>query len=226
MFLDTAPVRPVRRHRDVRGRRDASRQEPTLDRSAASSVVDGLQLSYGTLLYPGIQKAVALGGKDGSRSVIVLSDGRDTSDVDLASVTEGIEKAGVKVDVVALAQSSSDEALLQPLSDAGKGTVISESDPEALGQVFATEADLLAKQILITATRAGRRHHRGHPGGLRRRRRRVLHRRGASSPCPLPKAAAASPTDLRPADAGTTVSRTDDARRPRRARCSAHSSWS
>lgn len=127
-------------------------QEPTLDREAATKVIDGLQLSRGTLLYPGIKEAVAQGGKQGQRSIIVLSDGRDTSDVELTSVTAAIKKAAVKVDVVALAQSSGDEALLQPLSDAGEGSVISASDPKALGEVFATEADTLAKQILISAT--------------------------------------------------------------------------
>ena len=83
-------------------------------------------------------------------------------------------------------------------SDAGKGTVISERDPAALGQVFAAEADVLAKQILITAPASGRRHHRGHPGGLRRRRRRVLHRRGLRHPARVRRPPAASPTDLRP----------------------------
>ncbi len=151
-------------------------QEPTLDREAATKVVDGLQLSRGTLLYPGIKEAVAQGGKQGQRSIIVLSDGRDTSDVELTSVTAAIKKAAVKVDVVALAQSSGDEALLQPLSDAGKGSVISASDPKALG--------------------AGVRHRGGHPGqadpdlglvahrqclrgdarGVRGGRRRGLHR--------------------------------------------------
>ena len=127
--------------------------------------------------------------------------------MDLTSVTEGIKKAGVKVDVVALAQSSSDEALLQPLSDAGKGTVISESDPDALGQVFATEADLLAKQILITApapvdgTTEGTLAVSVDAGG-------ESYTDEAFVTLPAPQATAASPTDLRPADAGTTVSST------------------
>ncbi|QWZ06364.1 VWA domain-containing protein [Nocardioides panacis] len=182
-------------------------QEPTLDRSAATAVVDGLQLSYGTLLYPGIQKAVSLGGKAGSRSIIVLSDGRDTSDVALASVTAGIKKAGVKVDVVALAQSSSEEALLQPLSDAGEGSVISESNPAALGQVFAGEADLLAKQILITAplptdgTPEGTLAVSVVAGG-------ETYTDEAFVTLPAPKTTVASPTDLHPADPGTTVSST------------------
>ena len=96
-------------------------------------MIDGLKLSYGTFLYDGLTQAVATTGKEGQRSIIVLSDGRDTSTTKLTTVTAAIKKADVKVDVVALAQSAGDETLLQPLSDAGGGTVISATDPKALG---------------------------------------------------------------------------------------------
>lgn len=126
-------------------------QQPTLDRTATKSVVDNLQLSHGTLLYDGLLQAVQTSGAEGQRSVIVLSDGRDTSSTALATVTPKIKKSTVKVDVVALAQSAADEAtFLQPLADAGGGTVISAQDPKALGAVFASEANTLAKQVQIT----------------------------------------------------------------------------
>ena len=127
-------------------------QQPSLDRGASKRVVNGLSLSYGTFLYDGLKQAVASSGNVGQRSVIVLSDGRDTSHTRLAAVTPGIKKAGVKVDVVALAQSASDKALLAPLSTAGGGAVISANDPRGLGRVFADEAKTLAKQIQVTAT--------------------------------------------------------------------------
>lgn len=127
-------------------------QEPTTDRAASKSVIDGLKLSYGTFLYDGLEQAVATTGKEGQRSVIVLSDGRDTSSTKLTSVTAAIRKADVKVDVVALGQSAGDATLLQPLSDSGGGIVINATDPKSLGSVFANEAKSLAKQILVTAT--------------------------------------------------------------------------
>src|SRR6478736_1706916 len=37
-------------------------QKPTLDRTATKAVVDGLQLSHGTLLYDGLLQAVSTGG--------------------------------------------------------------------------------------------------------------------------------------------------------------------
>ena len=125
-------------------------QQPTLDRAASRTVVNGLAMSHGTLLYDGLKKAVAATGTEGQRSVIVLSDGRDTSATQRATVTAAIKRADVKVDVVALAQTKSETALLSPLSAAGGGTVISANDPKALGQVFATEARDLARQIQIT----------------------------------------------------------------------------
>jgi tight adherence protein B len=127
-------------------------QEPTLDRSASKAVVDGLTLSRGTFLYDGLTQAVATSGRRGQRSVIVLSDGRDTSATSLESVASRIKKEDVKVDVVALAQSARDEQLLQPLSDAGKGSMISAADPRGLSTVFADEARSLANQLQITAT--------------------------------------------------------------------------
>ena len=103
-------------------------QRPTLDRAASRRLVGGLRLSNGTLLYDGLRQAVALGGRQGQRSVIVLSDGRDTSRTRLSAVTDQIKRADTKVDVVALAQSAREKALLSPLSTAGHGAVISAND--------------------------------------------------------------------------------------------------
>ena len=68
-------------------------QAPTLDREASTAVVDGLTLSNQTRLYDGVLEAVAASGQDGSRSVLVLSDGRDTSATPIDRVTTAIEDA-------------------------------------------------------------------------------------------------------------------------------------
>jgi tight adherence protein B len=124
-------------------------QEPTLDRSASASVLEGLTLSKSTRLYDGLRQAVATTGKKGARNVILLSDGRDTSSTSLTDVTKAVKKAEVKVDVVALDQSRRDEQLLTPLAEAGGGSIISARDPKALSRVFASEAQNLAGQIQI-----------------------------------------------------------------------------
>jgi tight adherence protein B len=127
-------------------------QRPSLDRARSARVLDSLRLSEGTYLYDGLQQAVRTAGSDGQRSIIVLSDGRDTSRTPLGTVTRSVKKADVKVDVVALKQSARDRARLAPLSDAGSGSVINANDPKALARVFAAEARTLSKQIQVTAT--------------------------------------------------------------------------
>lgn len=128
-------------------------QAPTLDRQASKDVIDGLKLSLGTNLYDGVRQAVTATGKQGQRNILVLSDGRDTSGSPESAVTSAITKSGVKVDVVALAQSASDEALLRKMADAGGGSVLAANDPSALTSLFANEAQALASQVLVTATR-------------------------------------------------------------------------
>lgn len=125
-------------------------QRPSLDRDASEAVIDGLTLSNQTRLYDGVLDAVEAAGDRGSRSVLVLSDGRDTSETALTRTTAAIENADLKVDVVALAQSEEDEALLSQLATAGNGSLLSAEDPQALAAVFADEANALAQQMLVT----------------------------------------------------------------------------
>jgi tight adherence protein B len=78
----------------------------------------------------------------------VLSDGADTSDTPLADVTGAIGDSEVQVDVVSLEQDQ--PAALGQLADAGDGQAIS-ADPEALAAAFSAQADVLARQVLVTA---------------------------------------------------------------------------
>ena len=126
--------------------------EATTDRASAQSVINGLELSKGTLLYDGILAAVDLAGQDGQRSILVLSDGADTGDTALAEVTAAIEETATLVDVVSLDQKNKPKAVaaLTELATAGQGTVIA-SDGAALADTFAAEAEVLAHQILVSA---------------------------------------------------------------------------
>ena len=67
-------------------------QRPSLDRAESGRVLDSLSLSEGTYLYDGLQQAVRTAGVDGQRSIIVLSDGRDTSKTPRASRHPGREE--------------------------------------------------------------------------------------------------------------------------------------
>ena len=120
--------------------------------------------------------------RTGQRSVIVLSDGRDTSTTPLATVPARSRSRGVKVDVVALAQSARDESLLAPLSDGRRRRSSAPPTRTRSRQIFTSEAQALASQVLVTAHRPRGRHDRGHAG---RRPRRGGTRRTPTRPsCP------------------------------------------
>ncbi len=123
--------------------------EPSTDRDAARAVVAGLTLSKQTVVYDGVLEAVDALGDEGQRSILLLSDGADTSSTDLSEVTAAVEEAGVLLDAVALEQAAQDAAPLRALAEAGSGDVIS-ADAEALTAAFAEQADALARQVQVT----------------------------------------------------------------------------
>ena len=126
---------------------------PTLDRSAANSIVDGLTLTKKTHLYDGVVQGVQVAGTEGQRSMLVLSDGADNSKTPIDTAIAAVKDGNVLTDVVALERSGprADLAALQQITQAGNGQVIS-TDPTALQAAFAEEADVLARQILVTAS--------------------------------------------------------------------------
>ncbi|MDX6326292.1 MAG: tight adherence protein [Nocardioidaceae bacterium] len=126
-------------------------QAPTQDTEAVRKALDTLQLSQDTRLYDGIVQAVKVSGSQGARSVLVLSDGRDSSSTKLATAVAAVRKGDVKVDVVALAQNRGDEAILGWIAHVGRGQLLSADDPTALTGLFAGEAEQLARQVLVTA---------------------------------------------------------------------------
>ncbi|MDQ4054708.1 MAG: type II secretion system F family protein [Actinomycetota bacterium] len=124
--------------------------QPTLDRDLAREVIDQLSLSRETRLYDGVLAAAEMAGDDGQRSLLVLSDGADTSQTAISDVTAAISEHELLVDVVALEQSGPDLKALAKLARAGNGRVIS-ADSSALSEAFSAEADVLARQVLVTA---------------------------------------------------------------------------
>lgn len=126
-------------------------QEPSLDRGESRSIIDGLELSPQTLLHEGIIEAVETAGTEGSRSLLVLSDGRDTTQTTIDEVVETIEAAEIRTDVIALSVPPAGQVALDQFARAGNGSTINADDPEALTDLFTAEAEALARQILITA---------------------------------------------------------------------------
>lgn len=127
-------------------------QEPTLDRDATQAVLDGLTLSQGTLLYHGITAALEAAGTDGHRTVLVLSDGRDTSATTVEDAVASIGATDATVDVIALQQRPGAVAVLRSLAEAGNGEVLEAPTPASLTTFFAAASRDLARQVEVRAT--------------------------------------------------------------------------
>jgi tight adherence protein B len=123
--------------------------EPSTDHAAVETALDAITLKRGTSVYDGIAAGVDALGAEGSRSILVLSDGADTgSKTTLEVLSREAADAGVVVDVVSLAEAArADE--LAGLAEATQGTVIP-ADPNALATVFGQQADALSHQLLIS----------------------------------------------------------------------------
>lgn len=127
--------------------------EPTRDRAEARDVVEGLTLSAGTSLYDAVVTGAEAVGERGQRSLLVLSDGADTTDTPLAVALSAVDEDLI-VNTVVLDQDGASVPGLAELAEAGDGQVVP-ADPAALQAAFAAEAQTLAEQVLVTATVPG-----------------------------------------------------------------------
>ncbi|WP_210648548.1 type II secretion system F family protein [Nocardioides sp. SYSU D00065] len=123
---------------------------PTTDHESITDELATVDLEAGTKLHDAVAAAAELAGRDGARSVLVLSDGADTGSATTAKDMSTIAgEAGVVVDVVALGRSPEQQATLGDLADATGGQVIP-ADPDALEAVFSAQAEALSSQVLVT----------------------------------------------------------------------------
>ncbi|MBL0747469.1 type II secretion system F family protein [Nocardioides baculatus] len=126
--------------------------DPTTDHDAVRAALEGIELSKGTSVYDGIAEGLDLVGAEGSRSLLVLSDGGDTSSATtLDVVTTDATDGGVVVDVVSLANPKN-AATMAELADTTGGQVIP-AEEGALDAVFSAQADALSQQLLVTFDR-------------------------------------------------------------------------
>lgn len=121
---------------------------PTTDRTSATAVLDGLALSKKTRLYEGITAAVAMAGTEGQRTVLVLSDGADTTKATPDAALSAVRDAKVTLDAVSL-ETQAPEALTTLAQASGGRTVQATSGD--LSTAFSAEAETLSRQVLVTA---------------------------------------------------------------------------
>jgi len=123
----------------------------TTDAATAIAAVEGLQANGETALYDGISTALSQFSADAQRSIVVLSDGKDTvSAIALDAVNAGLADSGVAFYGVNLETPDSDPAAMDSLAQAASGRVIDAADPTALAGVYDAVAAQLTNQYLLT----------------------------------------------------------------------------
>lgn len=126
--------------------------QPTTDHASVQAALTDIELRKGTAVYDGIAEGLDMVGDEGSRSLLVLSDGGDTSSsTTLDVVGNDATDGGVVVDVVSLANPKNAETMSELAEDTGGQVIPAEQD--ALSAVFSAQADALAKQLLVTFDR-------------------------------------------------------------------------
>lgn len=126
--------------------------QPTTDHASVQAALTDIELRKGTAVYDGIAEGLDMVGEEGSRSLLVLSDGGDTSSsTTLDVVGNDATDGGVVVDVVSLANPKNAETMSELAEDTGGQVIPAEQD--ALSAVFSAQADALAKQLLVTFDR-------------------------------------------------------------------------
>lgn len=126
--------------------------EPTTDHDSVRAALATISLRKGTAVYDAIGAGLDQVGTAGYRSLLVLSDGGDTSSsTTLDVVSKDAVDEGVVVDVVSLANPKNAETM-SALAEGTGGQVIP-AEQAALQEVFADQADALAQQLVVTFDR-------------------------------------------------------------------------
>ncbi|GAA4109689.1 hypothetical protein GCM10022415_03000 [Knoellia locipacati] len=128
---------------------------PTTDRAAVQSVVDVLSADGNTALFGGVTQAVRMLGTTGDRSIVLLSDGKNTVGdraPGLSAAVKALTASQVRVEVVRFTTSENDPEALAAFAKAGGGSVVQASDEAAVRTAFQNAAKVLESQVQFTIT--------------------------------------------------------------------------
>jgi tight adherence protein B len=126
---------------------------PTTDHGAVQAAVDGLTPSGDTALYDGLGMAIDTLGGAGDRTILLLSDGKDTnSKLKAQPAEQKIKASGVHLQVIAFRTNYTDNLALGYLAAAGQGTVTEVGNSAKVAESFSAAAKALGSQISWTAT--------------------------------------------------------------------------
>jgi tight adherence protein B len=129
---------------------------PTQDHAAIQAAVDGLKSSGDTALYDGLGLAIDTLGAAGDRSIIILSDGKDTiSNLKAQPAEQKLKTSGVRAEVIAFKTSYTDNLALGYLAAAGQGSVTAVENSAKVSEAFTNAAKALNSQVSWTAPTQG-----------------------------------------------------------------------
>ncbi len=127
--------------------------QPTTDRAAVRTVVDGLTANGATALYDATKLSVESLGTAEVRSVVLLSDGQNEGGTTtLEQAVAAVQTSGATVDAVAIGTDPALIGPLQAIAAAGNGTVITSTDTAQLTDAFTQAAQTITNQLMITVT--------------------------------------------------------------------------
>ena len=129
---------------------------PTQDHAAIQAAVDTLKSSGDTALYDGLSLAIDTLGAAGDRSIIILSDGKDTiSTLKAQPAEQKLKTSGVRAEVIAFKTSYTDNLALGYLAAAGQGSVTAVENSAKVSEAFTNAAKALNSQVSWTAPTQG-----------------------------------------------------------------------
>lgn len=128
---------------------------PTPDRAALRQALARVSAAGDTALYDAVLAALAAFGKPDAtsqRRMLILSDGADTSSSHpLGAVTLALKGTGVGVDAVGIELTGAQRKVLQQITAAGAGKLLSSSGLDQLPSAFVRAAQTFSQQVDVTA---------------------------------------------------------------------------
>jgi tight adherence protein B len=121
---------------------------PTADRGSVKTALGRLHATGSTALFDALDLAVQQLGESGNRTVVLLSDGADTtSKSSLAEATARVRGSGIRMAVVGFHTDKAQNRVLADIAGAGHGVVTEALDPASLERAFGSAAQEIATQI-------------------------------------------------------------------------------
>jgi Flp pilus assembly protein TadB/Mg-chelatase subunit ChlD len=128
---------------------------PTADRAALRTALSHLAAVGDTALYDAVLAGVAaFGPRDASaqRRMLILSDGADTTSQHmLSAATAAVTGSGIGVDAIGIDLSGLQRTVLQRITAAGSGRVLSTQGLDQLDSAFVDAAETFSQQVTVTA---------------------------------------------------------------------------